>query len=207
MPALQRASVHSIISACFDQGLMHEFRFFVLARGLLARVMNELLPLQIDGRAQLPESSPAWHSQIIFQGKTVIIKLRTRKNAQGGATITRHCSCTSVARDVWCCFHALRSQCRSSSADSTSIWPFSKAHITDVLKRLCQELSISWPGFHAFRRGMAQDILESGKDLSFILRAGGWRSKAFMDYLTRAKLDARESLNYALADSDSDQDV
>ena len=38
-------------------------------------------------------------------------------------------------------------------------------------------------GTHGFRRGMAQDIIDAGSPLSVLLRAGGWSSAAFLEYL------------------------
>ena len=54
------------------------------------------------------------------------------------------------------------------------------------------------------RNGLATDMIESGSTVSFILRAGGWRSSAFLKYLTSSGLDLRESVEYAMHDSDSD---
>ena len=53
---------------------------------------------------------------------------------------------------------------------------------------------------------MATDYLAAGKPMSFILRAGGWKSSAVLLYLAQSELDKRESLEYTLADSDSDTD-
>ena len=36
---------------------------------------------------------------------------------------------------------------------------------------------------HAFRRGMAQDIVDHGVLLAGLLRAGDWSSSAFLSYL------------------------
>ena len=60
------------------------------------------------------------------------------------------------------------------------------------------ELPAAW---HAFRRGMAQDMLDRGDALAEILLAGGWRSGAFLRYLARADLDRRVALEFATADS------
>ena len=38
-------------------------------------------------------------------------------------------------------------------------------------------------GSHAFRRGMARDILDAGGSLAALLKAGDWRSAAFIAYL------------------------
>ena len=42
-------------------------------------------------------------------------------------------------------------------------------------------------GTHAFRRGMAQDIIDAGGSLAVLLRAGDWRSTAFLTYLRESQ--------------------
>ena len=75
------------------------------------------------------------------------------------------------------------------------------------LRALCKELSIDpLVGWHSLRRGMARDLLDSGATLSTILRAGGWRSSAFLRYLCRKDVDSREATEFALADSASEVD-
>ena len=55
--------------------------------------------------------------------------------------------------------------------------------------------------WHAFRRGMAQDMLARGDPLAEILLAGGWRSGGFLRYLSRQDLDRRVALEFAMAGS------
>ena len=42
-------------------------------------------------------------------------------------------------------------------------------------------------GTHAFRRGMAQDIVDAGGSLAVLLRAGDWRPSAFLKYLRESQ--------------------
>ena len=51
---------------------------------------------------------------------------------------------------------------------------------------------------------MARDMLDGGSTLSQILVAGGWKSSAFLRYLIKHDVDAREAAEFALAESDSD---
>ena len=44
-------------------------------------------------------------------------------------------------------------------------------------------------GTHSFRRGMAQDLVDSKGSLAEVLRAGGWSSSAYLRYLRSAQLD------------------
>jgi len=48
---------------------------------------------------------------------------------------------------------------------------------------------------------MAQDMLSRGDPLAEILLAGGWKSGAFLRYLSRRDLDERVALEYAMGES------
>ena len=51
---------------------------------------------------------------------------------------------------------------------------------------------------------MATDLLLSGSTISQILRAGGWRSAAFLKYLRLKDVDEREALDFTLDLSDAE---
>ena len=58
------------------------------------------------------------------------------------------------------------------------------------IKELAGDCAISGAsqlGTHAFRRGMAQDIVSAGGSLAVLLKAGEWHSKAFLKYLREAQ--------------------
>ena len=58
---------------------------------------------------------------------------------------------------------------------------------------------------HDFRRGHAEDMRRNGATLGEILRAGDWRSPAFLFYLDRAQLDHDRTVEaHALVSSDED---
>ena len=59
-------------------------------------------------------------------------------------------------------------------------------------------------GTHAFRRGMAQDIVSAGGSLSTLLRAGDWHSRAFLKYLreSQPQEDAIAQLIINVSDSE-----
>ena len=58
-------------------------------------------------------------------------------------------------------------------------------------------------GTHDFRRGHAKDMAESGSTLAQILRAGQWRSAAFMRYMEEASLSRQAAVDIAI-DSDGE---
>lgn len=87
-----------LITRAAEVDLVSLARLFAVARTFMARVANELIPLQVDGRARLPDGSTCWHSQVRMnppcRGKeTVAIVLRARKNAPHGYKATRHGTC------------------------------------------------------------------------------------------------------------------
>ena len=76
------------------------------------------------------------------------------------------------------------------------------------LRRCLQELQV--PGAmayrtHDFRRGHAEDLRISGAGLGEILRAGDWKSPAFLQYLDREQLERDRVLEAHLDDSSGDE--
>ena len=59
-------------------------------------------------------------------------------------------------------------------------------------------------GSHALRRGMARDILDAGGTLSKVLRAGDWRSAAFVQYLRENQSQELAIASLVIDHSDSE---
>ena len=78
------------------------------------------------------------------------------------------------------------------------------------MKQLAQEAEVAdWAhvGTHSLRRGMAQDIIDAGNSLAVLLKAGGWSSAAFLEYL-RADQASDAAVSQALIQlSDSEEDA
>ena len=70
-----------------------------------------------------------------------------------------------------------------------------------VASALCLE-----PKWHAFRRGMASDMLSQGRPISIVLACGGWKPTAFLKYVTSADLDSVAAVEQAFAGSDGEGD-
>jgi integrase len=119
--------------------------------------------------------------------------------------LRRSCICKD-APDVLCGSCALAAQVRHHSSSGRGprdrIFGLDPAQCLRLLRDICSRLGLPSPSWHAFRRGMASDMLASGSSLSAILRAGGWRSAAFLRYLRSQDLDEREALDFTLAISD-----
>ncbi len=181
----------------------------VLARVFLFRVKNELMGMQLRGQSTARPGSIDWHSEVEFHQSKLVIHLRSRKNAPEGATLVRRCSCKD-GPDVMCPLHALLGQqadMPTACERSRPVWDFTWSEVDKFLRRAVLVLKLGPARWHAFRRGMAQDLLDSGSTLSYILRAGGWRSGAFLRYLTGSSLDDREALEFTVNDSDSDAET
>ena len=59
-------------------------------------------------------------------------------------------------------------------------------------------------GSHAFRRGMARDIIDKGGSLAMLMRAGEWRSSAYIAYLREHQAEDACVANLLIDHSDSD---
>lgn len=61
-------------------------------------------------------------------------------------------------------------------------------------------------GSHAFRRGMAQDIVRAGGNLATLMRAGQWNSEAYRVYLQNHVLKA-DAIAQLLIDHSDDESM
>ena len=209
LPRLIKDQVRLLVKEALAIDRVDFARFFILSRVFLFRVHNELFPLQVKGKSSIGDSE-AWHSQIQLTDSQVTIHLKSRKNCPDGSALIRKCCCTGDPEiDIWCPVHCIKAQIEEIPAEaprSRPMWSFTWSEISKFLSDSAQKLFAIAPGWHAFRRGMAQDLLDAGSTLTTIMRAGGWRSSAFLRYLCGSTVDAREALEFGLADSDSDRE-
>ena len=219
-PALREHQVLALVQAALDKGDTELGRIVAIARHFMLRVSDELFPLQSAGRSGIASDSLGWHSEVHLRRppaapdgpREATLLLRTRKNEQNsrrGVPVRRLCSCSR--EPLLCGPCALRGLLRS--AEAAGLGPRERVLSSKPfpalcrLRTLCKQLGLPANlGWHAFRRGMARDMLASGATLSQLLRAGGWKSSAFLRYLCRRDVDAREATEFALADSDSELD-
>ena len=59
-------------------------------------------------------------------------------------------------------------------------------------------------GTHAIRRGMAWDIIDAGGSLAVLLRAGDWRSAAYVQYLREHQVEESAASQLLIDHSDSE---
>ena len=148
----------------------------------MLRVPSECLPLELDGH----------HSQITLEDQSATITLFNRKNTAAPSTLRRHCVCKSEGRSL-CGVCDLRSWLqRSQDHRRHQIFTRSYARFMRYLRSDASDIGMPDAmrlGSHAFRRGMARDIVKCGGSLATLLRAGQWRSRSFMVYLQEHTLD------------------
>ena len=195
--ALQCDTVRSIATFAWSRNENDLATQCILAYQFGFRVLDELLPLEWDGL------DTGGHSSVLMytarNGRPLCkVKLDSRKNEPHGAELVRACTCLPWAHDPHMCpVHALVRLLRASARSmSGRIFPgVPKSLYTSFVRRLRYvgaalgfALANSWTS-HGFRRGMAQDIFDNGGSLADILRAGGWKSAAFLLYLERAQVN------------------
>ncbi len=138
------------------------------------------------------------------------VSLRSRKNEPTGAVLVRPCTCTPWANDPFMCpVHTLKRYMRDTGRLPTGrLFPGNPESLyVSFVRRIrflggpqCLNIphAAEWTS-HGFRRGMAQDILDNGGSLAEILRAGGWKSAAFLLYLERTEVDQAAVLDCLFA--------
>ena len=89
-----------------------------------------------------------------------------------------------------CAYHRLLELRQTVTDVNTNVFSTTKTAFSAVIKELAIAVGVKdghRVGTHAFRRGMAQDILDAGGSLAVLMRAGDWRSSAFLAYLRESQ--------------------
>lgn len=174
--ALQAPRVSALIKRAASESDTELATIFAVARLFLLRVPSECLRLQWDGD----------HSKVELTDSTATITLTRRKSSDRPSVLVRHCCCRSSGHRL-CAVHWLHQlELEQTGRSSNNLFSRSAATFVADMRRLAAEEG--WQdamtlGSHAFRRGMARDILDAGGSLATLLRAGDWRSAAFVAYL------------------------
>lgn len=179
-----------------------------LASAFMFRVPNELLPLQFAG----PHSTC---TVTRVDGRSVVrIWLASRKNAPDGAVLSRPCVCQAPAfRADSCPVHALFRWCQCTGRSPGSPGPLfalSAQQAGRKLREYAELCDLPYAGratLQGFRRGRAQWLIASRKPLSVVLRSGGWRSAAFLEYLEREEITEAAFLDILAEEDEHDVEV
>ena len=202
-----------LVNMAISEGDLLAARAYVVAYSFLFRCGDELFNLQLDGR----ESGDDYHSHVIFEEKSpsgpasATVHLASRKNAPGGATISRPCLCSGNRLSSRCGVCALiavvHSHLRRGGSRLDRIFGSLRSRrASSDLRRRGFSIGINRCSWHAFRRGAASDIVRSGGTIGFLMHQGGWKSAAFLRYLLASDINDRCSLQSAAAGLSSDSE-
>ena len=89
------------------------------------------------------------------------------------------------------------------------VFQLTKDHLARRVKQLVDNIGVpdfQRYGTHAVRRGMAQDILDMGCSLPALLKAGDWRSSAYLKYLRASQTDDLAVAQATMFMSDSEEE-
>ena len=204
---LERALTARLVSALLVQDVASAM-LFLLSYAFLLRVPSEALPVQVGSVGGAGEPlPPGRHSCVGLRGGDLVLHLARRKNKPHGSTLVRSCWCAQCK--VTCPVHVLGPWLAS--------WPGGHrpfAHVSARAARVCLRRQLSALGvacaesywLHDFRRGHTQDLVAGGSTLVDILRAGEWRTPAFMCYLDMAMLEKSAVVEAHQLESDSDSE-
>ena len=155
----------------------------------LLRLPSEALPIHV-ARASDPPKADEPKSCLRFDDNSISLTLLWRKNRAVPITMTRTCWCARCK--ATCPVHTLGKFC-SEIGSGQPFAHFRPDVVLTALRAALQELGVSQHHAyrtHDLRRGHAQDMAVRGSRLADILRAGDWRSAAFLSYLNKDELEA-----------------
>ena len=106
--------------------------------------------------------------------------------------------------DLFCGVCSIKAHVKQKHRSADRVFSSVSLSDIDLIRSICASLDISGVSWHTFRRSAAQDMLSSGGAVSQIVRAGGWKSSAFLAYLHRKDVDDRAALELVQAESDGE---
>lgn len=193
----------SLVESSVADGQGLEAALYVLAYAFLLRVPSEALPILVS-----PSTVEVENEKSVLSCDGVVLRLRLafRKNQARPTTMERACWCARTP--LTCPVHMawpLLAQC------TRNVRPFTRFTPAYVLRQLRLRLSLEVADAmsfrtHDLRRGHARDLQNSGASLAEVLRAGQWRSPAFMSYLDVNALERDVVVQAHVDDSSGDDE-
>ena len=193
--ALLSKQVASIVKTAEGSYEMQVAALAAISRLFLLRVPSEAIPLQWDGE----------HSRIQLAGTSASITLMRRKNLSTPSVLERRCCCESSGERL-CAVHWLHRLHKLRRSDGR-VFAISASVFLTKVREFAAECGVANAhriGTHAFRRGMAQDIISAGGSLAVLLRAGEWHSRAFLKYLRESQPEDEAVAQVVINLSDSE---
>ena len=176
---------------------------FLATYVFLLRLPSEALPMTVVNVG----CGQGKQSVISLEGEEVCLRLGKRKNLPSGSVIRRACWCKSCA--ATCPVHALWHYFSGLEKGAEPFSAFTPGFALKSLRNMLRRLMVPEYGMyrtHDIRRGHAQDLLAKGASLALILRAGQWRSPAFLEYLDLEALEKGAVVEAHLDESSSDDE-
>ena len=176
---------------------------FLVAYVFLLRLPSEALPMSAGGVG----CAHGLHSVISLEGEELCLRLASRKNMSSGSVMRRSCWCkgcktTCPVHSLWPFFLGLGVGAQPFVRFSPA---FALKSLRGMLRRLAVPDSASYRT-HDIRRGHTLDLQENGASLAEILRAGQWKSPAFLEYLDLESLEKGAVVEAHIDESSSDDD-
>ena len=189
--------LEKLVSEATRQGDWESACLYVVTYAFMLRMPSEALPMRLH----------AGSSAVSFSNNTIQLSLARRKNLRFGSAMSRNCWC--IKNTQTCPVHLLMGYCERM-ADGQPLFPSCAAERVraNLRSRLCR-LGVNDAyayGTHDFRRGHTMDMVVAGAPLSQILKAGQWKSNAFLQYVEQQEVECGAVLEAHMALSDGDDD-
>ena len=169
----------------------------------LLRLPSECLPVRV---ASDTATDVLLQAVVSADDESITLRLKRRKNRDGGSTLTRKCWCRSCRET--CPVHVLGTFFQRCGAGSSPFASFGAAGVLAALRHWLSALGIQDANkyrTHDIRRGHARDLQRAGSSLWQILQAGEWRSAAFLAYMDKQELECAATLDAHIDESSDDE--
>ena len=205
---LGRELTAKLVSSLLQRGAAASAMLFLMSYTFLLRVPSEAIPVQVGRVGELGAPLlPGRHSCVGLRGGDLVLQLARRKNKPHGSSLVRPCWCARCK--VTCPEHVLAPWLAALPEGHRPFSHLSARTARVSLRRQLEVLGVAhaksyW--IHDFRRGLTQDLVAGGLTLVEILKAGEWRTPAFMCYLGLATLEKDAVVEAHQLESDSDSE-
>ena len=147
---------------------------------------------------------------VVISESVIEVNLRKRKNKLQGSKLTRTCWCKKHEGCTLCPIHVLAEWMKLTPDGARPFEGITCARANQALRifleAFCRDPCHAKYRTHDLRRGHAEDLRLSGASLYEILRAGEWRSLAFLSYLNQMALEHDVVLQAHVDESSSEDD-
>ena len=185
---IQAGLLERIASRAHNQSMAVYIHLFIFAYAFLLRLPSEAIPVRRAGVGfALANDCPGL---LEISSSEIVLHLYRRKNKPGGSVLRRGCWCSS--HPGICPLHVLGPFTQAHRPGQQLFPGITPSSAVNVLRAMLNSLQVKDAHLyrtHDLRRGHARDLQQSGSNLAEILRAGEWRSAAFLSYLDSNQLE------------------